>query len=184
MRSGSQDCGSSRARIALGFAGIEQRHDGRVALAVGTIATGAGMSPRRASSVGDRGLARRPSACAAVQPLSTNSTSGPRPQCFGRSAEQRFRQRDDHDARPPAGATAAATMACAPAFPRRFSPSSSRSGGKTTRRGAGGVTRNSHQMTGSTTSAAKHPGRAETQIREKRTHAGALSQRCCVRDRR
>ena len=130
--------------------------------AVVTIATArpACAAPRSTSAIVACALSQP---CAAVQPLSTNSTSGPAP---ATCAER------------PSSGSASATMISAAAIRRSssshsgvragvsslsFSPSSSRSGGNTTRLGAGGVTRSSHQIAGSTMSAEQDPRRAEAQ---------------------
>jgi len=55
---------------------------------------------------------------------------------------------------------------------RGVSPSSSRIAGKAMRRGAGGVTRNSHQITGSAASAASSQGDAKASERARALHGG------------
>src|SRR5689334_19502723 len=155
LRSGSHGSGVSACAMRAAFPASIRLTSGTSA--VGTMATArlCCEAVRRTSAIT---ASRASQFAAAVQPLSMKRTIGPLPGIGGGL---------------PSSGSASATMTLAAATSRSSSshqgvcagvssspvnPKSRRSGGNTTRRGKGGVTRKSHQIAGSTRSAARIQG--------------------------
>ena len=152
---------SVRLAMRAGFACIQQGPVGALP-AVGMMATGAAL--RAVQQIGDQRPGAASQSLAAVQPLSTTSTSGPLPGKLGAAAQQRIGQRQDQQRRrqqaqqqqPPGRVRRASVL-------RLSGPAAAAAAETAMRRGSGGVTRSSHHSTGSASQRRQDPGRAETQ---------------------
>src|SRR6185312_11033316 len=160
-----------------------------VASAVATMATG---RPSRAAARNASVIAssRAFQSCAAIQSLSTNSTSGPvaravlvSPIIGSASAKITSAAISNRNSSSHSGVRAGVSSVAE-------SPSNNRNGGNTTRRGTGGVTRNSQKITGKAASAARTSGApklilpSQFIVSPRHEHRARPAQRCIKRDQR
>ena len=127
----------------------------------------AALRARPGRSVGHR---RHGAAASAAPPPSRRRRPAAAGRCrleLAQRVDQRMGQRDDQDRRQRACGSRSATAACDGASPPRGIRSEQQAdGGKRSRFGAGGVSRSSHQSTGSAGQRQQHPGCGEGEAAE------------------